>query len=667
MTDKALRLIPGTDPGADPYDLIRAKLHPDLLEPVYYPARDEATIGGTCCVIDGCEGYDGAGRPRLCRVHRARLRDRRAQMTQKAGSPHGSTLTAEAFVADPGLHRGPAERNHPGFDFTGIPETLALELRLLVQARRDRDDTILSHTDFTAIKRVASGAGLQSLIHPEISPEGRWLRRDMPIPSAFEGRQWSVRAHVRFAGSVALDVGWPVPLMDRDRWYPHDFDVHSPRARTLSWAAIEQPWFKRWAKEWAAHRINTGWKFTTAVSSCTRLLWFSRFLAQEHPYVMGPQDLTRALLLDYIAWVKRQPNIATSQRQNIVSAVRVLVEDHRLNGWSPRIPEAAILRHGELPKRAENLPKPIPPFIHRQITSADNLALASPELRTQLLILDGHGFRLGTLVELSIDCLGEDADGFPTIRYRNTKRERERLHPVRDPQIVEAIQEQRQRALLKHPETPWLFPAYNHNAHGRQHATTSAIRTAISRWMEAANIRDQDGNLARITPHQFRHTFGTRELNNGAPQEVVQELLDHDDPAMTRGYARLTGERLKQEFISAARFNAAGERLQSLAPDSALADVAWMKEQMNRAKVTLPNGYCALPLQQTCEVQNACLDCQDYFVTTPEFIPAHEAQRERTVGLIDTFEAAGQTRMAEKNRQVLVKLDTLLETLRSAR
>lgn len=98
-----------------------------------------------------------------------------------------------------------------------------------------------------------------------------------------------------------------------------------------------------------------------------------------------------------------------------------------------------------------------------------------------------------------------------------------------------------------------------------------------------------------------------------------------------------------------------------------MADVAWMKEQMNRAQVTHPNGYCALPLQQTCEVQNACLDCNDYFVTTPEFIPAHEAQGERTVGLTDTFEASGQTRMAEKNRQVLVKLDTLLETLRSAK
>lgn len=59
--------------------------------------------------------------------------------------------------------------------------------------------------------------------------------------------------------------------------------------------------------------------------------------------------------------------------------------------------------------------------------------------------------------------------------------------------------------------------------------------------------------------------------------------------------ARLTGQRLINEFVAAARFNVTGERLESFMPDSPLADVAWMKERLNRARVTLPNGYCSLP------------------------------------------------------------------------
>jgi hypothetical protein len=57
----------------------------------------------------------------------------------------------------------------------------------------------------------------------------------------------------------------------------------------------------------------------------------------------------------------------------------------------------------------------------------------------------------------------------------------------------------------------------------------------------------------------------------------------------------------------------------------------WMKEQLNRAQVTLPNGYCTLPLTQPCEMRNACIDCDSYFVTTVEFLPTHRKQRDETV------------------------------------
>jgi len=39
----------------------------------------------------------------------------------------------------------------------------------------------------------------------------------------------------------------------------------------------------------------------------------------------------------------------------------------------------------------------------------------------------------------------------------------------------------------------------------------------------------------------------------------------------------------------------------------ALADATWAKDRLARAKQTLPNGYCGLPLQQTCPHANALL------------------------------------------------------------
>ena len=81
-----------------------------------------------------------------------------------------------------------------------------------------------------------------------------------------------------------------------------------------------------------------------------------------------------------------------------------------------------------------------------------------------------------------------------------------------------------------------------------------------------------------------------------------------------------------------------------------------------RATQALPNGYCGLPVQQTCPHANACLTCP-MFLTTGEFLPQHHAQRQQTLELITAAEARGQQRLAEMNRTVLSNLDTIIDTL----
>jgi hypothetical protein len=78
-----------------------------------------------------------------------------------------------------------------------------------------------------------------------------------------------------------------------------------------------------------------------------------------------------------------------------------------------------------------------------------------------------------------------------------------------------------------------------------------------------------------------------------------------------------------------------------------MSDSAWALENLARAKQTLPNGYCGLPLQQTCSHPNACLTC-DSFLTTAEFLPAHRDQLSRTEQLIAQAEADGRQRLVDR-------------------
>jgi hypothetical protein len=132
-------------------------------------------------------------------------------------------------------------------------------------------------------------------------------------------------------------------------------------------------------------------------------------------------------------------------------------------------------------------------------------------------------------------------------------------------------------------------------------------------------------------------------------------------PEMTAIYARLHDQTVREHWEKATKVNADGKPVE-LDPDHPLADAAWTRLSMVRAKVTLPNGYCGAPIQTDCEYANPCLDCR-FFITTRDFLVQHRRQRDETVAFIDSAETAGLSRVVEKNRRTLGKLDTIIEAL----
>jgi len=74
--------------------------------------------------------------------------------------------------------------------------------------------------------------------------------------------------------------------------------------------------------------------------------------------------------------------------------------------------------------------------------------------------------------------------------------------------------------------------------------------------------------------------------------------------------------------------------------------VRLLKERIARARQALPNGYCGLPLVQTCPHPNACLSC-DNFLTDSSFRTVHEQQLEHTTKLRERADQQGSLRLVE--------------------
>jgi hypothetical protein len=127
---------------------------------------------------------------------------------------------------------------------------------------------------------------------------------------------------------------------------------------------------------------------------------------------------------------------------------------------------------------------------------------------------------------------------------------------------------------------------------------------------------------------------------------VIQRVLDHESIEMTARYARVADDTVERGLAHwRERVNIRGERI-ALPVDGPLAQAAWMKDRSSRAKQALPNGYCGLPLVQTCPHPNACLSC-DHFLTDPSYREIHEDQPMQTRRLRADAEHGGQVRLVE--------------------
>lgn len=238
---------------------------------------------------------------------------------------------------------------------------------------------------------------------------------------------------------------------------------------------------------------------------------------------------------------------------------------------------------------------------------------------------------------------------------------REALVPI-DADLAEAITAQRRRVHERWPGgEPVLFPRVTDNDDGRESVGDGVYRKALHSWLKRCDVRDEHGQPVRVVPHSFRHTLGTRLINRDVPQEVVRRILDHDSHVMTAHYARLSDTTIRRHWEAARKVNIKGETV-TLDPDGPLAEAAWAKQRVGRATQALPNGFCGLPVQQSCPHANACLSCP-MFITTSEFLPEHRQHRQQVVQIITAAEARGQQRLIEMNQQVLGNLDQIITSL----
>ena len=530
-----------------------------------------------------------------------------------------------------------------------LARQLKLEVQYALQCRRDdRTGKLAPAIVRRAVNFLTEGSTVSLLDNGEDELRAK-AHRKMPKDPAV-GR-FLVYAHRKLADLAHGGAGWEAEF-GRDVWLMRR--LGRPGNEQLSFEKIPQPWLRDLAKRWVRWRLAAELNLETVRRGVRSLSRFGAFCARTG--VGSLAEVDRALLERYLAdlhaeWSGRQRhNDHIGQLNSFLQAIR----QHR---WDGTIPATALIFADDYPKRNAPVPRVLAEHVMAQVEQPSNLhRWGNPAFRVVTMVLVRCGLRVNDALRLKADCVITDAEGAPYLRYVNHKMKREALVPI-DEEICAEVTGQQERAGL----SPWLFPRPIKNPDGRFPSSSGTYREALYRWLQHCDVRDEQGRPVHLTPHQWRHTLGTRLINRDVPQEVVRRLLDHDSAEMTAHYARLHDTTVRRHWEAARKVDITGKSV-TIEQDGALSEAAWAKQRLGRATQALPNGFCGLPVQRACPHANACLTCP-MFLTTVEFLPEHHKHREQVHRIASSAERRGQARVAEMNRQVLTNLDRVIASL----
>jgi integrase len=599
--------------------------------------------GARACLVPGCGLWARRLTP-LCVNHGHRWR--------KAGCPDVAEFARLCEDGRPVL----GERA----DLRPLGSQLRLEFQYALQCRREEEGTRIWPETIGRIVRFLAGTGVTSLLD---RPEQAWRDSFPDARRASHGRSVLVQARRAVEDLASGPHSWDTEY-GRDTWRLRALGLDASSHPRLRFDGIPQPWLKDLAKRWLRWRLSTGLGPGQAYKSVVAVSRFATFLATTTAGTDSPAGIDRAVLELYLAdLAAAMAGKKDKERGGHIGLLNAFFTAVRGFGWDDTLPASATFFPEDYPRPPSRLPRYLAEHIMAQVEDPASLdRWDDPAYRLITVILIRCGLRISDALKLPRDCVILDASRAPYLKYFNHKMKREALVPI-DDELRQQVAGQQSRALERWPGgVPVLFPRRVANADGTPPVSDSAYRTALGDWLQRCDIRDEHGLPARLTPHQWRHTLGTRLINRDVPQEVVRKILDHDSPQMTAHYARLHDTTVRRHWENARKVNAAGQAV-TLDPAGPLAEAAWAKQRIGRATQALPNGYCQLPLVKTCPHANSCLTCP-MFITTAEFLPQHHAQRAATLHIITAAEAAGHARVAEMNRQVagnLAKIITALE------
>lgn len=449
---------------------------------------------------------------------------------------------------------------------------------------------------------------------------------------------------------------------DKDVWNRRNLSLPEDKVNptsyeyTINFKKIDNEYFKGIVKRYCKLMLNTR-SFSHVVDIAAKLREFFNFINENFGGIRRIHQLTRNEVEQYLNEINLKglkPSTVTGR----ISTLDVFFTTIQRFEWGD-LPSRMLIFQEDYPK----VPKAQPRYIDEHVLEQLNgkLDKLEPYIATMVMVIQECGMRISELCTLKKGSVITDKEGDSFLKYYQWKMKKEHVIPI-SKEIAALILVQEQRVANELDDRcVYVFP--------RKDGTPlkqDTFRVKLNELAYEEKITDRKGEIFRFHAHAFRHTVGTRMINNGVPQHIVQKFLGHESPEMTARYAHIFDETLKEEFIkfkeTLVTNNGSILDLTEENTEADNTDLQWFKKNINAQ--ALPNGYCRLPvIAGPCPHANACLDCTN-FCTSKQFLNEHEEHLDRTKEILNRAKQNQWQRQVETNERVKNRLEQIIHSLK---
>ena len=259
---------------------------------------------------------------------------------------------------------------------------------------------------------------------------------------------------------------------------------------------------------------------------------FYLFLKKEYPDISSAQDISKAILQNYIFLLNEKYAVSSAKRK--IACLKgffcyMMQEEDMAN--NPFLQISLKMR------QPHRLPKVMTLNEVDQILKAayaDTHFLSDFLYRRDIAVLEmlfATGMRVHELCNLKCG----DFDRYDSILRIIGKGDKERFLYITNSEVVDALQNYKRMIKKYKLKNEYLFL----NRYGQQ-LSTQAARNIVTKYSKLAGIQRS------ITPHVFRHSFATLLLEEGVDIKYIQEFLGHSSITTTQIYLHVSSASSKR-------------------------------------------------------------------------------------------------------------------------